>query len=316
MTHIQRPCNLNKTWTDWSKFWAAILVAISHYSTYVCITNHYSDSAFLRLWCQGGNLGVALFFFLSGYGLMESESKHHLGLKEFIKKRFFKVYLPVLLVSAFWIPICLFFSSHYHPVSLYVILYDVLWGGNDSVLWFVKILFALYGLFFIYSSIRLHGAFSLVILLMGSFLIMWIAIEAGYPYINIPLFSAGVMASHFKENNFLKIPFETLLLLFMSVIIGLVFLFVKDAHVAHGIINYIFVTIVIIIIRLVPPCETAIMVKVLEYIVPITYMLYLTHHKVLSFMVWKFGYVSLTTWIAVTIIVTIILTMLSKKLKI
>lgn len=97
--------NLSKDWCNWAKLVAALLVAVSHYSTCIVINNHWSDSSFVRFWCQGGNIGVAIFFFLSGYGLMESEKKHHLGVVDFLKKRLSKVYLPVLLVSVFWIPL-------------------------------------------------------------------------------------------------------------------------------------------------------------------------------------------------------------------
>ena len=79
--------NLSKDWCNWAKLVAALLVAVSHYSTCIVINNHWWDSSFVRFWCQGGNIGVAIFFFLSGYGLMESEKKHHLGVVEFLKKR-------------------------------------------------------------------------------------------------------------------------------------------------------------------------------------------------------------------------------------
>lgn len=74
---------LRKEWCDWVKLLAAILVAVSHYSTAVVINRHWSDSSFLRFWCQGGYIGVALFFFFSGYGLMESDAKKHLSAVDF-----------------------------------------------------------------------------------------------------------------------------------------------------------------------------------------------------------------------------------------
>lgn len=149
---------LNKTWCDWSKLIAAILVAMSHYATCVCINNDWSDSSFLRLWCQGGNLGVALFFFLSGYGLTESEKKQHLVFNAFVKRRFAKVYLPALMVSVAWALVCLCYRTHYSPSSLWEVLYDMFWGFNDSVLWFVKILFGLYGVFYLFTLLRYRNS--------------------------------------------------------------------------------------------------------------------------------------------------------------
>ena len=46
---------------------------------------------------------VAVFFFLSGFGLMESEQKAHLDLKSFVRRRLMKIYLPVVLVSCLWL---------------------------------------------------------------------------------------------------------------------------------------------------------------------------------------------------------------------
>ena len=93
---------LNKDTSDAIKVVAALMVMFHHYSQYICI-NQLSDSIFYKaMSAQAGFIGVAVFFFLSGYGLMESELKSHLTLKTFIKKRFLKVYLPVLLVTAIW----------------------------------------------------------------------------------------------------------------------------------------------------------------------------------------------------------------------
>jgi len=76
---------------------------LHHYSQYVC-ANGLSDSFIYKaLSMQGGYFGVAIFFFLSGYGLMESESKSHLKLTDFIRRRILKVYLPILLVSGIWL---------------------------------------------------------------------------------------------------------------------------------------------------------------------------------------------------------------------
>ena len=260
-----KPFLLNKTWCDWSKFIAAILVAMSHYATCVCVTHHWSDDAILRLWCQGGNLGVALFFLLSGYGLMESELKHHLTFFEFIKKRFAKVYLPVLFVSLIWVPLCLLYKEHYQPDSLFAFIYDILWGFNDSVLWFVKILFCLYGLFFIYTKCRVLGyeLISLLILIIGTLVIQIIANRASFPYISVPLFGIGVLSSHYKEKSIGCLPVGLCLLFILIVIYGIFFLAIRDSHYAHGTINGVFCCIVLIIILLLPPPRV---IRKLEFI--------------------------------------------------
>lgn len=95
--------SLTKDTSNAVKVLAALMVMFHHYSQYI-MANGLSDSIFYQLLStQGGYLGVAIFFFLSGYGLMESEQKIHLSLAAFFKRRFLNVYLPVLLVTALWL---------------------------------------------------------------------------------------------------------------------------------------------------------------------------------------------------------------------
>jgi peptidoglycan/LPS O-acetylase OafA/YrhL len=81
-----------------------------------------TDNLFYKvLSTQGGYLGVAVFFFLSGFGLMESDIKRHLTLFQFLKKRLSKIYLPAVLVTAIWLPICCLALKHDLSIGL--------WGG-------------------------------------------------------------------------------------------------------------------------------------------------------------------------------------------
>ncbi len=94
--------HLDKATADVIKFLAAIVVVLHHYSQYVEI-NHISGwIGYKLLSSQGGYVGVAVFFFLSGFGLMESEKRSHLSAKRFFQRRFMKVYLPVLAVTFIW----------------------------------------------------------------------------------------------------------------------------------------------------------------------------------------------------------------------
>lgn len=93
---------IDKGFTNWMKVGAAILVVLHHYAQYATSALGETNIIYLALSAIGGYLGVALFFFFSGYGLMESEQSHHLNFNAFLKKRFVKVYLPVVLVTIIW----------------------------------------------------------------------------------------------------------------------------------------------------------------------------------------------------------------------
>lgn len=94
---------LNKDWSNWIKLLAAVLVAVSHYSNVVIINKHWSDSSFAMVPRWLPRCGSLLLF--GGYGWTESETKKHLSVTDFFRKSFLKVYLPVLLVSAIWVPL-------------------------------------------------------------------------------------------------------------------------------------------------------------------------------------------------------------------
>lgn len=95
---------LPKTTCDVLKLLAALLVVSSHMASTAIGPYHSGNPAFYATATQNGYLGVAVFFFLSGFGLMESELKAHLDFKTFFKKRYLKIFVPVLLVTALWIP--------------------------------------------------------------------------------------------------------------------------------------------------------------------------------------------------------------------
>lgn len=232
--------NLSKDWCNWAKLVAALLVAVSHYSTCVVINNHWSDSAFLRFWCQGGNIGVAIFFFLSGYGLMESEKKHHLGVVEFLKKRPSKIYLPVLLVSVFWIPLYyMFVQKSTDGVTTWGVLYDVLWGFRDCVLWFVKVLILLYCLFTCCCALHKRGyvVVSHILFITGVLSATLLAHHLEYPYISVPLFGLGVYASVYKDKYIMRQPISVALVIAFMIAKALVYIALRDNHFAHGVTN-------------------------------------------------------------------------------
>lgn len=231
---------LRKEWCDWVKLLAAILVAVSHYSTAVVINRHWSDSSFLRFWCQGGYIGVALFFFFSGYGLMESDAKKHLSAVDFFRKRFIKVYLPVLLVSAIWIPVYYTYVGRNNVgLNAWTILYDLLWGFRDCVLWFVKILFLLYGFFCVFAYLLHRKSIVLAhcFIAFGTFAATWIAYLNVFPFIAIPLFLLGIWSSNAKSREFKGVPLPFMLITAMAMICGLVFTLNRSADALHGVVN-------------------------------------------------------------------------------
>lgn len=119
--------SIDKGLSDWIKIGAALMVALCHFSGYALSTNGSNALLYKVLSYAGGYLGVAIFFFLSGYGLMESELKSHLGIRQFIQRRFLKIYLPVILVTLLWIGVYDLLRAHDNQLSIRA--FDAIMGG-------------------------------------------------------------------------------------------------------------------------------------------------------------------------------------------
>lgn len=92
---------LDRNLTDFIKFMACMMIALHHYSQGMVVAGTHNP-IYQLFSTQGGWLGVAIFFFLSGYGLMKSDMKYHLEAIPFFKKRLLKTYFPAVVVSFLW----------------------------------------------------------------------------------------------------------------------------------------------------------------------------------------------------------------------
>ena len=81
---------LDKNLTDLIKFLACLMIALHHYSQGMVVAGTHNP-IYLLFSTQGGWLGVAIFFFLSGYGLMNIDMKNHQS-----PIQFFKINVPVV----------------------------------------------------------------------------------------------------------------------------------------------------------------------------------------------------------------------------
>lgn len=269
--------SFDKNFTDLIKFLCSIMVAIHHYSKYIIYQCH-SENLIYKFFCsQGGYLGVAIFF-LSGYGLMTSENKSHIPFIVFIKKRLSNVYLPVLLISLIWLPIYYSFIEKNSRIT--DIFLNLIWGWGDSVLWFVKSLFYLYFLFFIYSIIRLktnNNVIKIIILCIfasGSFIFQYSV--APFSSISIPCFFIGIIIAEYNNIDYFIYNANFYLLTIVFLLICCIIF--KDSLFIHASFNYIVLFTWIVISK-----RYKIQIKILpKWIGHLSYDIYLTHMKCLT----------------------------------
>lgn len=272
---------LSRNYTDCLKIVSALLVVSHHYSQLSIVHGWSSSPVWWALASQGGYIGVAIFFFLSGYGLSESDKKRHLPLSDFVKRRFLKIYLPVLLVTAIWIP--LEFAFFGKPLNWGTLPYDLLWGFDDDVLWFVRILFGLYVAFFIFSELMARKWKSLAwgILILASLSLMGVMGFSDFGSAGIPCFGMGVLYSHTRK----LLP--SIAALSIGICVGLTYTFLTKDYsgvYAHAVINYIVLAIVLLLYAIVPYIDVVLANagKCLPLCAAFTFDLYITHWKVLD----------------------------------
>lgn len=138
--------NLSKDNTTAMKGLFAVSIVLCHLSEMPGVDNLYFFKG-------TGNLGVSMFFFLSGYGLMCSYNKN--GIKGFIKKRFSSVLIPFIFAEI--ISYCAFYfipgvhglTQETYTLSSFITKF--IQSGSTLIIngWYVFEILLLYILFYV-----------------------------------------------------------------------------------------------------------------------------------------------------------------------
>lgn len=148
-----------------------------------------------------GHLGVALFFFLSGYGLQEKVRENEAYLKGFLKKRIVKLYIPYLVATFVYIIIRLVFGIMYTIKEILISL-----GGFYTIVnfsWYIFLQLVLYLVFwFIYKKCddnqrRIKALTVVILLIMGVCVVLHLP---SYYYVSLFAFPLGVIVSEYQQS--------------------------------------------------------------------------------------------------------------------
>lgn len=162
---------------------------------------------------------------------------------------------------------------------------------GDEVLWFVKTLFVLYAIFFLFSVFRqinaTVGLIFLVAMTIGHFIL--------YKSISVPYFSLGVILSLYKDQN-IRILITIWVVAICYAILG--FLMFETNFAGHSAINAVLICIFIL----------ALSIRTWEIKIPailgvMSFDLYIVHNKVLMAQICNYDEVPL--WLFVTVSLTI-----------
>ena len=179
---------------------ACMLIILHHYCQSLNglnVSNFIIDTIALR----GGVTGVAIFFFLSAYGLSESQSKKRSNFIEFVKRRLSKVFIPLVITNLIYYFILLgnnhmFFSLKTFP--LYITNIKIL----DGVTWFCNVIFFFY-LFFYISFLFKKNTYKTICIvcltIIYSMFMTHFLKDAPYCVYSIIGFPVGMIISLYKE---------------------------------------------------------------------------------------------------------------------
>ena len=258
-----------------------VMIALHHYSQYM-IAEGLSSSLFYQLFStQGGYAGVAMFFFLSGFGLMESESKRHLNIWEFIVKRFWKVYKAVLVINIihYGTILCWDYCNTGTWVAIdWSILFSI--AKLDYHFWFIEVLFTCYVGFAIATQIRNNNIRNIAIV-VGQILVFAFWMFKGESInhlVSMPLFVVGIYVSLFKEKSS-RIINNLLLWIGLAFITGFVCYWTyqtRDAMPVHTVANVLMIAGLLWIVA-----RYEIVLRFRSFLGYISFPIYLVHWKVM-----------------------------------
>ena len=271
---------IDKNFSDYLKFFTSLLILTHHYTQEMmgeylaCADRDFLWAIVYVIRLLGGFIGVAIFFFLSGYGLMESEQKRTLNFGQFIKKRLIKLYLPVLLVSLVWVFILVLLGE----LSIsWSIVTKIFIGFEDNVLWFIKDLIALYLLFGGLKHIILtNKQIGWALFILGTVVISCASdyLFGAFSFQAIPLFFIGVLSSFYKYRVRLISG-----ILFASMIISALCAFVIHENIALSgciAVSYMLILLIILILS-----RFSVILNAPKFNLGISYDIYLVHNKIL-----------------------------------
>ncbi len=291
------------------KFLCCIIIALHHYAQYAIISGNSSDIFIFFLSSQCGYLAVSTFFFLSGYGLNISFSRNRLSFRTYISKRLAKVYLPAVIVTILWLIILDLLEVKSISLPQGNVCYPVLFVGlikafcfcfYDSILWFVKVIVALYVVFFFYKQFNLkqikYKIIALLLLTVLTMLIVCVTIGA-FAAVSIPAFFLGILIGDNSNIIDKKLPwFGGVILFILSLaVVGELNTFM------HGLMS-IFTLLFLIYIFSYFKIEN---VRTPKIFGNLSYDIYLIHNKVKNLIIYYTGGLSFLSFVFCTAIVVL-----------
>lgn len=301
--------------TDVLKFLACLMVGMSHYSGYALANGLSRSVVYQVIAANGGYLGVALFFLLSGYGLMKSDMNNPLGFVPFLKRRLSKTYFPAVLVSLIWLITSMLIGGGTKLLCNQRYLLGLIWDFNDEVMWFVNAIIILYVCFYLFRLLsRRCSAVGEAVALMG-IAIVYLLVDVyalGKSPLAEPLFFAGVAVARWPKRIRAFVTRWWTSALTLVVMAAIAYWWRADNRVLHGVIDYFCAYVFIVILTL---WNIRITARVPKWVGSNSYDFYLVHYKTHLLIVYLTGVDALWSFVGCSAVATIAFYNLRKLLR-
>ena len=217
---------------DYLKGFSIFTIVVMH------LCNFYLDTTgILRTIIMFGGSGVHIFILCSGFGLYYSHLNRKMSFKNFINKRFSKVYIPYIIII--FISACFPFMylhsdkiiavlSHVFLFKMFFENYQVSFGGQ---FWFVSTIIQLYFLFYLLIKLKDKVGKRKFIAISLAISFFWWLIVIVFNKENVRIwnscalqylweFSIGmVLAEKYYKDKEIKIPQKSIL--FLASVVGI-----------------------------------------------------------------------------------------------
>lgn len=167
--------NLSKEVSTCLKGFSCLLIVLHHWCSGLSGVGY--DNILVKLLTQaGGVTGVAIFFFLSSYGLTRSQLVKKDSISSFFTKRLTKVYIPLVLTNVLWLVLRYSGQSFVQSFLQILNIGDLL----DLATWFCNVIIVCYVIF--YVSNRLKKDWMKILVNWILMLSLAVALVAYFPY--------------------------------------------------------------------------------------------------------------------------------------
>lgn len=233
---------------------------------------------------RGGVIGVTIFFFLSAWGLSESQNRNKYPLKVFVKRRLSKVFIPLFITNVFFYSILVLSKQiSFHPFTLFLTAFNLKYF--DGVLWFCNTILIFYAIFY-FAFLPNQKNDKITICLLASILYSVIASfiypDAPFYVYSVVGFPLGMILALYKD-VVLKISFWgkwSFCILFFLLCGALLFPSYEKLFFMN-IFSFFIVFILVFIISITQRVKLPNKLVVLPFLGSYSYEIYLLHYKVL-----------------------------------